>query len=213
MKKIVFLASGNGGNMKFIHQAQKKKLISFDVKLYIVSDRGCGSLAYAKENDIENYQINYDRKNPSELQSVLKGIIPDIIVSNWHKIIDEDTVTQYKGKIINLHYSLLPAFAGLIGVKPIEMAYNQGCQYVGATCHEVDKGVDTGKILSQMIVKTNVPIYEAIESVFRGGCLILLNTMMDSNEGVLKEDTSFSPNLNFDKRMFNDMFWKELGNL
>ena len=42
------------------------------------------------------------------------------IITNWHKIIDPVTVNLYCDKFINLHYSLLPSFGGLIGVAPVE---------------------------------------------------------------------------------------------
>ncbi|WP_159066144.1 formyltransferase family protein [Vibrio harveyi] len=49
-------------------------------------------------------------------------------------------VLYYFGRIVNIHYSLLPSFGGLIGVKPIEKALELGCKYIGPTCHIVDEG-------------------------------------------------------------------------
>lgn len=219
MNKIVFLASGNGGNLKFYFLAQKYKLI-FNTQLTVVADRECGSVVFARKNDLENYVINYKRDEPNELTDILKKINPDVIVTNWHKIIDEATVRAYKGKLINLHYSLLPAFGGLIGIDPIKRAYVQGCRYIGPTCHLVDEGVDTGMIISQAIFKTEILIEDAIDLMFRKGCLVLLNSIqevtgkkMTIEEVSLADELSFSPTLTFNEQTFSEHFWKELASL
>lgn len=216
MKKIVFLASGNGGNLKFFFLAQKNKLIT-NIELIVIADRECGSLEFARINNLENYVINYKRSDVNELTDVLEKIKPDIIVTNWHKIIDEVTVRTFKGKFINLHYSLLPAFGGLIGIEPIKRAYDQGCRYIGPTCHLVDEGVDTGKIISQAIFLTDIPLVDAVDLMFRKGCLVLLSGIQQvTGEKLIGEivpstdDFLFSPTLGFDEKSFAENFWKEL---
>lgn len=220
MKKIVFLASGNGGNLKFFYLAQQHNLIS-DIDLSVVADRECGSIDFAREKNINNYLIRYNRSDTEALNDILDSIQPDIIVTNWHKIIDELTVKKYAGKLINLHYSLLPAFSGLIGVDPIKRAYEQGCQYIGPTCHFVDEGVDTGRIISQAIFTTDISMDEAVVKMFRTGCLILLNGI----QNILREyvvikpaatspkHMMFSPALKFDHEEFTEAFWTELAML
>lgn len=215
MKHIVFLASGGGGNLKFIYLAQKKDFIS-GFRLSVIADRECGSIDFARENGLENYVIDYKKNNTTNLVSILEILEPDIIVTNWHKIIDEVTVQTFKGKFINLHYSLLPAFGGLIGIEPIKRAYAQGCKYIGPTCHLVDEGVDTGKILSQAIFKTDIPINDSIDLMFRKGCLVLLNGIQQvltervTADFAPSDDLSFSPPLEFNEMIFSDDFWKEL---
>ena len=215
--KIVFLASGNGGNLKFFHQALKNNIIQH-IKISVIADRDCGSLDYCLNNKIDSKKIKYNQKNNKELLDALKIMQPDIIITNWHKIIDSDIVEKYAGKMINLHYSLLPAFGGLIGVKPILMAYEQGCGYVGATCHYVNKKVDTGSIILQAIVKADVDINVACNKVFRKGCLILLNSIVLNSKDMIIEKTQsnqldFSPSLQFNPNIFKDNFWLELSEL
>ena len=216
MKKIVFLASGNGGNLKFFFLAQKNNIIS-KIQLIVIADRECGSLEFARNNSLENYVVNYKRSDAKEFTDVLEKIKPDIIVTNWHKIIDEVTIRTFKGKFINLHYSRLPAFGGLIGIEPIKRAYDQGCRYVGPTCHLVDEGVDTGKIISQAIFLTDIPMVDAVDLMFRKGCLVLLNGIQQvTGEKLIgkiatsTEDFLFSPTLGFDEKAFSEDFWKEL---
>ena len=215
MKHIVFLASGNGGNLKFFYWAQKKNLIT-GIRLSVVADRECGSIDFARRNGLEQYVINYNRFSAKELTDILARINPDIIVTNWHKIIDEDTVVKYLGKFVNLHYSLLPAFGGLIGVEPIKRAYEQGCKFIGPTCHLVDEGVDSGRILSQAVFTTERPFEDAVNLMFRKGCLVLLigiqqtlgQKLITANGASSCE--SYSPKLGFDEFVFNEKFWEEL---
>ena len=212
--KVCFLASGGGGNFKFLHLAKDLELLG-NLELTVIADRECDSIKYAKKHNIYAKVIHYKQNENQNLLNELDYINPDIIITNWHKIIDEKVVTIYSGKLINLHYSLLPAYSGLIGIAPIEEAYRQNCQYIGATCHYVDKGVDTGKIISQAIVKTNIPIKDAISEVFKKGCLILLNSIiMISNENIINVSKNtkydFSPLLQFNDEIFNSNFWERL---
>ncbi|MEZ8389312.1 formyltransferase family protein [Vibrio splendidus] len=205
MNKIVFLVSSNGGNVKFFDLAIKYNLVSKS-DIYVIADRACGAVEYAKTNNIESMIINYSRDHDSELRKALLDINPDVVVSTWNKIIDEDTVKKYFGKIINVHYSLLPAFGGMIGVKPIEKALDLGCKYIGPTCHVVDEGVDTGRILSQSVFSTgNISFDEAVGEMFRRGCICLLEGINQvSKEPVTK---------NYDDKLlnqFNSEFWSEL---
>lgn len=219
MRKIVFLASGNGGNLKFLYLALQYNLI-LNLDLFVIADRECGSINFAREKILNNYVIRYSRTDTKELNDILDTIEPDIVVTNWHKIIDELTVKKYAGKLINLHYSLLPAFAGLIGIEPIKHAYEQNCQYIGPTCHYVDEGVDTGRIISQAIFTTDISIDEAVVRMFRAGCLSLLSGIQCilKEDGVISQSAAskkfmFSPALKFDQGQFTEAFWNELATL
>lgn len=212
--KIIFLASGNGGNLKFIFKALIVKKIAA-VELFVVADRECGAVRFALSNSIPATVIKYSKNNNSEFLEILSIINPDLIITNWHRIIDRDAVSLFSGKMINLHYSLLPAFGGLIGVEPIKRAYERGCQYVGATCHIVSEEVDAGRIVAQAIVKTNIEIEKAINQVFRKGCFILLNTLLERMPDFLGHSKTslaydFSPPLRFDVEQFDEPFWDEL---
>ncbi|MDD2896323.1 MAG: formyltransferase family protein [Aliarcobacter sp.] len=215
--KICFLASGGGGNFKFFKLAIEEKLIK-NIEIFLIADRECSSLEFAKNNNIYCKKINYKRSDNKEFLHELEKINPDIIVTNWHKIIDEEVVKKYYSKLINLHYSLLPAFDGLIGIEPIKQAYEKNCQYVGTTCHYVDEGIDSGKIISQGLLKTDVSIEVAIQKIFEKGCLILLNSIIHlSNEKIIdkfqNDKFDFSPNLAFDDAIFDNEFWERLSQL
>ncbi|WP_171035118.1 phosphoribosylglycinamide formyltransferase [Limnobacter alexandrii] len=219
MKKILFLASGGGGNFRFVHQGILGGYFN-PAELYLIADRGCGAIEYAKNVGIPNFLIEYSRKSPEELRSHLLDIKPDLIITNWHKIIDADTVRANEGKFINLHYSLLPAFGGLIGLEPIKKAYEQGCKFIGPTCHFVDEGVDTGRIITQAIFTTDRPFEESVTLMFRSGCVTLLNGMniVLFGEGAMPTRAFSCSEVIFDQpstaspHHFNEQFWSRVAN-
>jgi phosphoribosylglycinamide formyltransferase-1 len=72
-----------------------------------------------------------------------------------------------------------------------------------------------GKIISQAILKTNIPIEDAIKEVFQKGCLILLNSIMIVTKELIikKEENSrfdYSPELMFDDKVFDKAFWDKI---
>ena len=193
MKKIVFLVSGGGGNLKFFHQIQA--LLTTPIySLHVISDRPCDAANFAKSKNIPTCTLEYNRQNNLALFLLLQKINPDIIVTNWHKIIDAEIVSEYQGKLINLHYSLLPAYAGLIGVAPIAAGLKNGSKILGATCHYVNENVDAGEIIYQAATRPKSSLNETMEDIFRLGCLILFSAIMKKLDHVkyFKESPSQS---------------------
>lgn len=213
--KICFLVSGNGGHLKFLHLTKQLfKLKHFDI--LVISDRECGAIEYAKSTKLKMKRIEYSTSQTNQLDEALSKFDPDLIITTWHKIIDNNIVKKYNNKLINLHYSLLPAFKGLIGIKPIQKAYSQQCRFIGATCHFVNEDVDSGLIISQAIVLTNQPIESAIQEVFKKCNFLLLSYVVQYfNLPSLgyTEDSTFQPQLNFDISYFDSNFWNKLKTL
>jgi phosphoribosylglycinamide formyltransferase-1 len=65
------------------------------------------------------------------------------------RILTPDFVAHYAGRLINIHPSLLPAFTGL---NTHQRAIDAGCQFTGATVHQVTAELDHGQILAQAVV-------------------------------------------------------------
>lgn len=209
--KIIFLVSGNGGNFKFIKKCIDLEFLK-DIELTIIADRECGALQYAKENGIQNSKIKYNRKYTKELSELLSEINPDYIITNWHKIIDECTVKKYNKKMINLHYSLLPAFGGVIGIKPIEQAFEKKCRFIGSTLHYVNENVDDGEIIAQASISNNFNKKEMVNQVFRSGCLNIFNFLSFDEERNKEEYKGiyFNPKLNKKIEKVSEEFWSSL---
>ena len=213
---ICFLVSGNGGNFKFFALAKSLGFIK-DVNFFVLANDSCNALKFAEKNKFYAKKINY-KENNKELLDELIIIQPDAIVSAWNIIIDKEVVRHYSGKLINLHYSLLPSFAGVFGTTPIKQAYERNCKFIGSTCHYIDEGVDTGLIISQLILKNNKPFNQTIQLVFQQSCLLLLNSIaLTFNKNIIDEKQNdsfqFSPNLCFDDKVYDLSFWNELSSL
>ena len=72
-----------------------------------------------------------------------------LILARYMQILNEDFVTKWPMKIINIHHSFLPAF---IGARPYHQAYERGVKIIGATAHYVNDNLDEGPIIMQDVI-------------------------------------------------------------
>jgi formyltetrahydrofolate deformylase len=68
------------------------------------------------------------------------------------RILTASFVNNYRGKIINIHHSFLPAF---VGANPYKQAYERGVKIIGATAHFVTDDLDEGPIIAQDVIPVN----------------------------------------------------------
>lgn len=76
--------------------------------------------------------------------------IDSIVLARYMQIIPPQLCKDWYGRIINIHHSFLPSFAG---AKPYHQAYARGVKLVGATCHYVTEELDAGPIIEQDVVR------------------------------------------------------------
>lgn len=172
---ITFLCSGGGGNLRLLQALIERRALS-DCRLSgVIADRECPALEWARVQRMPTRLVPYTRAQPAELREALAQLSPELIVTTIHKILDDEIVTRYEGRLVNLHYSLLPAFGGSIGMEPVRLARANGCRLVGATAHRVTADLDAGPILAQACVAVDPDTPEASlhDSVFRCGAVAL----------------------------------------
>jgi formyltetrahydrofolate deformylase len=75
-----------------------------------------------------------------------------IILARYHQVLSKSFVDQYANRIINIHHSFLPAFAGK---SPYAQAYRKGVKIIGATSHYVTEELDQGPIIEQDTVRVS----------------------------------------------------------
>ena len=216
--KILFLASGNGGTMKFIHQASKILDLDFSI-CGVISDRKCGSSIYSHENGFPTYVFDSWRNQEEEIIATIRHLNPDVVVTNIFKILSSDIFSCCHAQFINLHYSLLPSYGGVIGFKTLELARESNSRIIGATCHYVNEQLDGGRIIAQAAIPVdwNEELSLIGNRIFRIACetilnaLLLLNRMhigVSSNSGVI-----YSPDLRYDNKKFGEDFWNLIRSL
>ncbi len=170
--RIAVFASGSGSNFEAVTKAAQNGEISAKIELLIVDKEG----AYARER-AKNLGVRELFVNPKEFQSkadyeralieiLEKNAIDLIVLAGYMRILSPVFVGHYKGRIVNIHPSLLPLYAG---THSIERAFDAGDDITGVTVHFVDEGVDTGEIIAQEVVeiKEGMSLYELEEAVHK----------------------------------------------
>ena len=150
---LAILISGRGSNMLNIVDACNNKNLSSKVKIIITNNKNSTGLAKVKKKGIKTKIINENQMKKFEKklsQILLEEKINLICLAGFMRILSEEFLSNWKKKIINIHPSILPAFRGLNAVK---QAIEKKVKYSGCTVHYVDKGIDTGEIIGQRIVK------------------------------------------------------------
>lgn len=176
MSKVVFLVSGGGGTLRFIYYALRQLNAGITIG-GIIADRDSAALEFGHRNGIDTRKVSYTRNAPGMLREALAAMAPDLIITNIHKIIDAETLRLFDGKFINLHYSLLPSFGGVIGMETIRQARLLNSRFIGGTCHFVSEEVDAGTIICQSCFETDWERddYEVCtDTLFRSSCFALL---------------------------------------
>ena len=91
-----------------------------------------------------------ERAAAFEKISGLLGEADLVVMARFMQILPEKICDQFYGKIINIHHSFLPSFAG---ANPYQQAYERGVKLIGATCHYATAALDAGPIIDQEVVR------------------------------------------------------------
>ena len=165
--RLGVLVSGGGTNLQSVIDAVENGTLQSQVVCVISNKETAYGLERARKHHIPAYFINpkeegYDDK----VFEVLKEQEVDLVIlAGYLKILNQDLVDAYKGRIINIHPSLLPKFGGkgFYGIHVHEAVIAAGEKESGATVHFVDGGIDTGKTILQK--KLEVMADDTVESL------------------------------------------------
>jgi phosphoribosylglycinamide formyltransferase 1 len=154
-KRIVVLISGGGSNLQTLIDAAAVAECPYEV-VHVISNRpDAGGLARAQAAGIAQQAIDHkafpDRASfEAVLSAAINATACDFIVcAGFMRVLTADFVSQFEGKIINIHPSLLPNFRGL---HTHARAIDAGVAFAGCSVHWVSAGVDEGPIIGQAIV-------------------------------------------------------------
>ena len=150
---IAVFISGTGTNLKNLIKFSLKKKSNFKINLIISNNSKAKGLNYAIKYGIKKKVINYVDINFSE-KKILKELrnykINIICLAGFMKILSKNFIKKFKGKIINIHPSLLPKYKGL---NTYQRAIDNKDKYSGCTVHYVNVKLDSGKIILQKKVR------------------------------------------------------------
>ena len=152
IKTAVFI-SGKGTNLKNLIKFSKLKKSPIEICLVFSNNRLAKGLNYAKNNLIKKKIYNFTNKKKAE-SFILKNLkinqIELICLAGFMKILSPDFIKKFKGKILNIHPSLLPKYKGL---NTHARAIKNKDKYSGCTVHLVNAKLDSGKIILQKKIK------------------------------------------------------------
>jgi phosphoribosylglycinamide formyltransferase 1 len=162
--RIAVLVSGSGTNLQALIDTVHGEEI--EIACVAASRPDAAALGRAERAGIETGVFASD--TPGErgardaaLAEWLEGRRVELVVlAGWMELLGQAFIRRFAGRIINVHPSLLPAFAGL---QAIEQAIAHGVKVSGVTVHFVDEGIDTGAIVLQESLDLSYP--EAIADI------------------------------------------------
>ena len=152
IKTAVFI-SGNGSNLKSLIKFSKLKKSPISVNLIISNNAKSKGLHYGSIYKIKKKIFNFENKSLAEkkiLKELKKNKINLVCLGGFMKILSKKFIKNFKGKILNIHPSLLPKFKGL---NTHQRAIKNKETYSGCTVHFVNSKLDSGKIILQKKVK------------------------------------------------------------
>ncbi|PLR81308.1 phosphoribosylglycinamide formyltransferase [Bacillus canaveralius] len=155
MKNIAVFASGNGSNFQAIIDAVEAGKVDASIKLLVCDRENAFAIERAKKAGIPQFVFSakdYASKADYEKEILFRlnelGV-EFVILAGYMRLIGAVLLSDFEGKIVNIHPSLLPAFTGK---DAIGQALKARVKMSGVTIHFVDAGMDTGPIIAQQAV-------------------------------------------------------------
>ncbi|MEY8204723.1 MAG: phosphoribosylglycinamide formyltransferase [Bermanella sp.] len=153
--RIVVLISGSGSNMQAIAEACQQQSMDAEIVAVISNRPGVAGLERAQQFDIANEVLDHTGFATREefdinLIRAIDEHSPDLVVlAGFMRILTADFVRRYKGRLLNIHPSLLPKYKGLHTHK---RALEAGDKEHGVTVHFVSEDLDGGPNIIQAVV-------------------------------------------------------------
>lgn len=154
VKTAVFI-SGTGSNLKNLIKFSLLKNSPIKINLIISSNNKAKGLRFAKLFNIKKKTYNFKTKQVTEkiiLRDLRINEVNLVCLAGFMKILSKDFIKKFRGKILNIHPSLLPKYKGL---NTHERVIKNKEKYSGCTVHYVNSKLDAGKIILQKKVRVS----------------------------------------------------------
>jgi phosphoribosylglycinamide formyltransferase-1 len=153
--RIGILISGRGSNMVALADAVRDgRIPNAEIAIVISDQPNAAGLAKARERGIETLVIErrgrQRAEHDREIVAALEAKNVDLVcLAGYMRLLSPEFIAAYRGRILNIHPSLLPAFPGLEAQR---QALEHGVKTSGCTVHFVDESLDGGPIIAQRVV-------------------------------------------------------------
>ncbi len=168
MKRIAIFASGNGSNFEALATACLDGRIAAEVAVMVCDKPSAGVVSRAERLGVTTLVLSpKDFVSKSEYEAVIvERLIAEnvslLCLAGYMRIVGSTLLEAFKGRIINVHPSLLPAFKG---ARAIEQALEYGVKLFGVTIHFVNEELDSGGIIDQVAFRYEGNSVEQLEEL------------------------------------------------
>ena len=165
---IGVLASTKGTDLQAVIDAIKTKKLNVKISVVISNKKDAHALEMARKHNIEAVYINSKGKEREDFDKEVNNVLEKhnvdlILLIGYMRILSSWFVRKYKNKIMNIHPSLLPAFAGGMDKDVHAEVLKARVKETGCTLHFVTENVDTGPIIMQK--KVDIAENETVDSL------------------------------------------------
>ena len=158
--RIAAFVSGGGSNMLAVHEFQQQRGsdAAGAIVLVVTNKAMCAAVSRASEAGIATHLLSAPQDGDAILRLLTEHRIDIIVLAGYLALVPAAVIREYRGRIVNVHPSLLPAFGGpgMYGRHVHAAVIAAGARISGATVHFVDEVYDRGAIIAQW----PVPVFE-----------------------------------------------------
>ena len=158
MLRLAVLASGSGSNFQSIFDAAANHRLGRFKPVLLVSDRVCRAVDRARDAGVDSVVLDR-RIHGGRLSQALGNLLNDfeidfVALAGWLSILDASITEEWKGRMVNIHPSLLPSYGGpgMYGRRVHQAVLDAGEKESGCSIHYVTAGVDEGTVLGRRSV-------------------------------------------------------------
>jgi phosphoribosylglycinamide formyltransferase 1 len=154
MLKLGILGSTRGSHLSAIADAIQQKILPAEIKLVLSNKKDALIIKRAQDHQLPVQFVDSAGLTREQYDNIISDLLMKhhvdlIVLIGYMRILSVPFVSQWQEKIINVHPSLLPAYAGLMDLAVHEAVIKNGDQQSGCTVHYVTADVDAGPIILQ----------------------------------------------------------------
>ena len=152
--KVAIFISGRGSNMAALLYAAELPDAAYEVVLVAANDPQAEGLALAAAEGIDTFSLSHKGMPRGEHDAAMEQAARDagaqyIVLAGYMRILTDEFVKRWEGRMLNIHPSLLPKYPGL---ETHQRAIDAGDSHGGVSVHLVTPELDAGEVLGQVRV-------------------------------------------------------------